>query len=155
VRSLFWGLRAGLFAATGVGLGPVIVVGVLAGGLQDFDDIGGVGRYLAWAYSSGILGGLTAGLLRPVASSGAALRLACGLVVAEVFALQPLIFDMGGAATSMRSAAMVMGGMAFVMGFAAGPLMIAGLKRTWPAQLVDPGTTTGEMEVDKSPVQEE
>jgi hypothetical protein len=136
MRSVIWGLRVGLIAATGVGFGPLVVVGVLDGGFQEVDAVGGVGRYLVWAYSAGVLGGLTAGILRPAIRSGVSLRLACGLVLAEVFALQPMVFDMEGFEPGRGSAAGWMGAMAFVIGFAVGPPMVAGLKRSWGERLV-------------------
>ncbi len=109
---------------------------MLSGNLQEFAELGGIGRYLMWAYASGLLCGPTAGILRPVARSGLPLRLSCGLVLGEAFALQPLIPGVEGSETSAGRAAVVMGAMSFVVGVIFGPLMVAGLKRSWPEQLV-------------------
>ena len=141
VRSLLWGLGVGLLAATGVGFGPVIVIALLEGNLREFEEVGGLARYLTWAYTAGIVGGLTAGLLRPVARSGIALRTACGLILAEVFALQPIVFDLDDVGIGTTGLATIMGTMFFFMGFIFGPLMIAGFKHTWPEQLLNWGAS--------------
>ena len=148
MRSIIWGLTLGLLAATAVGLGPVVLVGILSGSVHEFEELGGVGRYLTWAYTSGALGGLTAGILRPVVRSGLALRLTCGLVLGEVFALQPLIFDMGEIEPGPGYVARLMGTAAFVLGFVLGPLMITGLRQSWGDRLLDWGVPADEVEVE-------
>ena len=140
MRSLMWGLSVGLLMATAVGLGPILVLGILSGNLHELDEVGGVVRYLTWAYSAGALGGLTAGILRPVARSGWRLRAACGLVLGEAFALQPIIFEMGDVQPGRGEIARLMGFMAFGLGFLVGPLMISGLRRSWPTAVLEWGS---------------
>jgi hypothetical protein len=131
MRTLLWGLVVGTFFGVGIGLAPVVVVAVFGQGFRDFDGVGGVGRYVLWAINAGVLGGLTAGIARLVVRSGTGLRLASGIVLAEVFGLQPLIFDMGNE-TSAGSAAVWMAAISFVMGVLFGPIMVRGLERSWP-----------------------
>jgi hypothetical protein len=142
MRNIGWGLTFGLLAATAVGLGPILLVTVTGQGTDEFEFVGGVGGYLIWAYTAGIVGGITLGAGRRLLNSDFGTRMLVGAIASEAFVLQGLMWDLGEAASDpIIWVFLVLG--PFILGALFAPWIVAGFRRSWPS--------LGTPSVDKDP----
>lgn len=144
MRTIAWGLTMGLVCATAVGFGPILLLGVTGQGFDDLTELGGVRAYLLWAYAAGTIGGISAGIARFWVTSDLGLRVACGVVLAEVFSLQALFL---GSNRISSGIVVFMAIVAFAMGVIVGPIMVRGLAASWPTGLYGWGAPAASVEV--------
>ena len=134
MMTVLWGLLVGLLYSSGLALLPVLLVALSGSGFEEFDFVGGVVGYIAWAYLVGILGGLTAGFARLYLRSERGMRLAAGLVGVEAFGTQVLLFWDRETVGELRpfDVALVLG-VPLLLGVVFGPMLVRAFYKQWPA----------------------